>query len=87
MTIKTLGAAALIAASATVAHADDWTAYTYSSVSTTSAVKGMQRIVDRVAEDTDLTIDLHLGARRSGHNHQGLNEKLRNGFFFLNIFD
>ena len=61
MTIKTLGAAALIAASATVAHADDWTAYTYSSVSTTSAVKGMQRIVDRVAEDTDLTIDLHLG--------------------------
>ena len=61
MTFKTLGAAALFAASTTVAYADDWTAYTYSSVSTTSAVKGMNRIVDRVAADTDLTIDLHLG--------------------------
>ena len=61
MTIKTLGAAALIATCGATAHAADWTAYTYSSVSTTSAVKGMQRIVDRVAEDTDLTIDLHLG--------------------------
>jgi len=58
---KTLGAAALIAASTTVAFADDWTAYTYSSVSTTSAVKGMNRIVERAAADTDLNIDLHLG--------------------------
>ncbi|CUH82232.1 TRAP transporter substrate-binding protein DctP [Tropicibacter naphthalenivorans] len=61
MTLKTLGAAALIAASTTVAHADDWTAYTYSSVSTTSAVKGMTRIAERVAADSDLEIDLHLG--------------------------
>ena len=61
MTIKTLCAAALIAASTTLAHADDWTAYTYSSVSTTSAVKGMNRIVERAAADTDLNIDLHLG--------------------------
>ncbi|PWR01398.1 ABC transporter substrate-binding protein [Meridianimarinicoccus roseus] len=63
MTIKTLGTAALIVASTAVAHADDWTAYTYSSVSTTSAVKGMNRIVERVAAETegDLTIDLHLG--------------------------
>lgn len=61
MTLRTLGAAALIAASATVAHADDWTAYTYSSVSTTSAVKGMNRIVERVGADSDLSIDLHLG--------------------------
>ncbi len=61
MTLRTLGAAALIAASATVVHADDWTAYTYSSVSTTSAVKGMNRIVERVGADSDLSIDLHLG--------------------------
>ncbi|PRY86079.1 TRAP transporter substrate-binding protein DctP [Donghicola tyrosinivorans] len=61
MTLRTLGAAALIAASATVAQADDWTAYTYSSVSTTSAVKGMNRIVERVGADSDLSIDLHLG--------------------------
>ena len=61
MNMKTLGAAALIAASTTLAHADDWTAYTYSSVSTTSAVKGMNRIVERAAADTDLNIDLHLG--------------------------
>jgi TRAP-type C4-dicarboxylate transport system substrate-binding protein len=61
MTLKTLGAAALIAVSATVAQADDWTAYTYSSVSTTSAVKGMNRITERVAADSDLSIDLHLG--------------------------
>lgn len=61
MTLKTLGAAALIAASATVAHAEDWTAYTYSSVSSTSAVKGMNRIVERVGADSDLEIDLHLG--------------------------
>ncbi|WP_425072123.1 TRAP transporter substrate-binding protein DctP [Sagittula sp. S175] len=58
---KTLSAAALIAASATLAHAEEWTAYTYSSVSTTAAVKGMQRIVNRAATEADLTIDLHLG--------------------------
>lgn len=61
MTFKTLGAAALIALSTTVAVAEDWTAYTYSSVSSTSAVKGMTRIVDRVAAGSDLKIDLHLG--------------------------
>ncbi|MDV7270255.1 TRAP transporter substrate-binding protein DctP [Thioclava sp. A2] len=63
MTLKTLGAAALIALSTTVAHADNWTAYTYSSVSSTSAVKGMNRITERAAAETngDLTIDLHLG--------------------------
>lgn len=63
MKLSTLGAAALLLASTAIAQADDWTAYTYSSVSTTSAVKGMNRIVDRVAEETggDLHIDLHLG--------------------------
>ena len=45
------------------AHAEDWTAYTYSSVSTTAAVKGMNRIAERVGEETDgeLTMTLHLG--------------------------
>ena len=48
---------------AATAQASDWTAYTYSSVSTTAAVKGMTRIADRVAAETDgdLTITLHLG--------------------------
>ncbi|MFC0338881.1 TRAP transporter substrate-binding protein DctP [Kushneria avicenniae] len=43
--------------------ADNWTGYTYSSVSTTAAVKGMERISDRVAKETDddLSIRLHLG--------------------------
>ena len=61
MMLKTLTAAALIAASATVAQAEDWTAYTYSAVSTTAGVKGMERIVERAAAEADLTIDLHLG--------------------------
>ncbi|MGR3605344.1 hypothetical protein [Sulfitobacter sp.] len=43
--------AALLATTAT-AHADDWTGYTYSAVSTTSAVKGMTRIGELVAEET-----------------------------------
>ncbi|MCA0919260.1 TRAP transporter substrate-binding protein DctP [Pseudooceanicola nanhaiensis] len=52
-----------LTATTTLAHADDWTAYTYSSVSTTAAVKGMTRIADRVATETngDLNITLHLG--------------------------
>ncbi|MCA1287081.1 TRAP transporter substrate-binding protein DctP [Salipiger bermudensis] len=63
MKLMTLGASALLLASTAVAQADNWTAYTYSSVSTTSAVKGMNRIADRVAEETggDLEITLHLG--------------------------
>ncbi|RCK49825.1 ABC transporter substrate-binding protein [Thalassospira profundimaris] len=45
------------------AKATDWTAYTYSSVSTTAAVKGMTRIAEKVSEQTgnDLNIKLHLG--------------------------
>lgn len=44
-------------------RADEWTAYTYSAVSTTAAVKGMRHITDRVREETgsDLDIALHLG--------------------------
>lgn len=57
------GTAALLAALALAAQAEDWTGYTYSSVSTTAAVKGMNRIAERVATDTDgaLTITVHLG--------------------------
>lgn len=45
------------------AHADNWTGYTYSAVSTTAAVRGMNRIAERTAADTDgdLTITIHLG--------------------------
>lgn len=45
------------------ALATEWTAYTYSAVSTTAAVKGMKRIVEQVEKATDgnLTIKLHLG--------------------------
>ncbi len=48
---------------ATTAGATDWTGYTYSSVSTTAAVKGMNRIAERVATETagDLAITVHLG--------------------------
>ncbi|OAL59053.1 ABC transporter substrate-binding protein [Halomonas sp. ALS9] len=43
-------------------QAADWTGYTYSAVSTTAAVKGMERITDRAeAETEDLSITLHLG--------------------------
>ncbi|SHN16520.1 TRAP transporter substrate-binding protein DctP [Roseibium suaedae] len=63
MKITMLGAIAAVAASVTVAHATDWTGYTYSAVSTTSAVKGMNRIVERVENETsgELKIELHLG--------------------------
>lgn len=63
MNIKSIGIAALLALPALPVHADDWTAYTYSSVSSTAAVKGMNRIVERAAKETDgdLTMTLHLG--------------------------
>lgn len=63
MKLITTSAAALLLASTALVQASDWTAYTYSSVSTTSAVKGMTRITERVAEETggDLNITLHLG--------------------------
>ena len=63
MRLDLIGAAALTLAATTTAQAEDWTAYTYSSVSTTAAVKGMTRIAERVAEETggELSIDLHLG--------------------------
>lgn len=43
--------------------ATHWTGYTYSSVSTTAAVKGMERISERVEQETHdkLSITLHLG--------------------------
>ncbi len=45
------------------AQAADWTAYTYSSVSTTAAVKGMERITEGVEQETvgELSMTLHLG--------------------------
>lgn len=63
MNMKLIGALAAITLSANVAQATDWTAYTYSSVSTTAAVKGMEQIDKRVAEATGgkLKITLHLG--------------------------
>ncbi|WP_417721544.1 TRAP transporter substrate-binding protein DctP [Salipiger sp.] len=63
MTHPILGAFAVLTASTLAAEAADWTGYTYSAVSTTAAVKGMNRIADRVAEETggDLTITVHLG--------------------------
>ncbi|NVJ92713.1 MAG: TRAP transporter substrate-binding protein DctP [Methylocystaceae bacterium] len=63
MKLKILGAAALLLTSATIVQADSWTGYTYSSVSTTSAVKGMKKITEQVEQKTggDLSIDLHLG--------------------------
>ncbi|PRD42464.1 ABC transporter substrate-binding protein [Phyllobacterium phragmitis] len=63
MKLSTLGAMVALAASTTIAQATDWTAYTYSAVSTTAAVKGMNRIVERVGKETDgeLTMQLHLG--------------------------
>lgn len=50
-------------ATAGVAHADNWTGYTYSAVSTTAAVQGMERISQRIDKETDgdLSITLHLG--------------------------
>lgn len=63
MKFVTLGALALLTASALTAQAGDWTGYTYSSVSTTAAVKGMNRIAERTAAETndDLKITVHLG--------------------------
>ena len=63
MKLKSLGAIALLMSSTAAVQADQWTAYTYSSVSTTAAVKGMTRIAERVAAETDgdLDITLHLG--------------------------
>lgn len=63
MKLSTLGAVVALLASTTMAKAEDWTAYTYSAVSTTAAVKGMNRIVERVGKETDgeLTMTLHLG--------------------------
>ncbi|WBU53976.1 TRAP transporter substrate-binding protein DctP [Paracoccus sp. SCSIO 75233] len=63
MKLFTMTAIATLAATVVTAQADDWTGYTYSAVSTTAAVKGMNRIAERVAEETggDLTITIHLG--------------------------
>ncbi|QXO16606.1 MULTISPECIES: TRAP transporter substrate-binding protein DctP [Vibrio] len=62
MNIKTILAGAVLACSLN-AYATNWTGYTYSSVSTTAAVKGMNRISERVAAQTDgdLDIKIHLG--------------------------
>ena len=61
LTVTTVAATMLLGT--TAAWATDWTAYTYSSVSTTAAVKGMNRITEEVAKETDgdLNITLHLG--------------------------
>ncbi|WP_430511254.1 TRAP transporter substrate-binding protein DctP [Pannonibacter phragmitetus] len=63
MKLSTMGAVIAVVASATMAKAEDWTAYTYSAVSTTAAVKGMNRIAERVGKETggELTMTLHLG--------------------------
>lgn len=63
MKMFALGATVTLAASVGIASADDWTGYTYSSVSTTAAVKGMNRISERVDAETggELTITVHLG--------------------------
>jgi TRAP-type C4-dicarboxylate transport system substrate-binding protein len=63
MKLMTLSAIAMLAASSVFAQAKEWTGYTYSAVSTTAAVKGMNRISERVAKETDgkLTIKIHLG--------------------------
>ena len=60
---KTALVGAMMMASSGYAMATDWTAYTYSSVSTTAAVKGMKRITERAAKETggNLNIKLHLG--------------------------
>ncbi|WP_319498478.1 TRAP transporter substrate-binding protein DctP [uncultured Cohaesibacter sp.] len=63
MTFKTIAAIALLMASSSFVQAKELTGYTYSAVSTTAAVKGMNRISERIAEQTggDLTIKVHLG--------------------------
>lgn len=63
MNFKQVGFMFACAALSVSAHATDWTAYTYSSVSTTAAVKGMKRIAEEVDKATQggLKIQLHLG--------------------------
>ena len=63
MKLLTFGALAVLMATTAFAQAKELTGYTYSSVSTTAAVKGMKRISERIAEQTggDLTIKIHLG--------------------------
>lgn len=63
ITIASLTTLTVVGLSAAQAYADNWTAYTYSSVSTTAAVQGMNRIVERTREETDgdLSMRLHLG--------------------------
>lgn len=53
LTLASLTTLAVVGISATQAYADNWAAYTYSSVSTTVAVQGMNRIVERTREETD----------------------------------
>ncbi len=63
MKFKSIVMATAFVCGLSAAHATNWTAYTYSSVSTTAAVKGMNRISERVAKATnnDLKIKVHLG--------------------------
>lgn len=63
MKLKKITTALCMAGAACAVQAQDWTGYTYSSVSTTAAVKGMMRISDRVSQATDgkLKIKVHLG--------------------------
>lgn len=63
MKLKKITTALCMAGAACAVQAQDWTGYTYSSVSTTAAVKGMMRISDRVSRATDgkLKIKVHLG--------------------------
>ncbi|MFS4436609.1 TRAP transporter substrate-binding protein DctP [Paracoccaceae bacterium GXU_MW_L88] len=63
MKLTTLTSIVALTLTAGLANAANWTGYTYSAVSTTAAVKGMNRISERVAEETDgeLEITIHLG--------------------------
>lgn len=63
MKFKTLATVLAAGAVSMSAQATEWTAYTYSSVSTTAAVKGMKRICEEVEKATNgsLKIKLHLG--------------------------
>ncbi len=60
--LKVYSVAMLLIFSQTIA-AEKWTGYTYSTVSTTAGVKGMQRIAERIAAETNgrLEIKTHLG--------------------------
>lgn len=61
MKLCTLSATALLALTTLAAEAADWTGYTYSAVSTTAAVKGMERIAERAAAEANVDITMHLG--------------------------